>query len=80
MDDVLVNFDAERARQTLNVFAEVADNVQIIFLTCHQHMMDLVNDVLPANAAIVLPGGKLAEGSIVATRGKKLTVASNRAQ
>jgi uncharacterized protein YhaN len=76
MDDVLVNFDAERARQTLSVFAEVADNVQIIFLTCHQHMMDLVRDVLPANAAIVLPGGKLAEGSIVATRGKKPTVSS----
>ena len=77
MDDVLVNFDTERARQTLTVLAEVANNIQIIFLTCHQHMMDLFRDVLPANAAIVLPGGKLAEGAIVATRGKKQPASSN---
>ncbi|MDA1052450.1 MAG: AAA family ATPase [Planctomycetota bacterium] len=76
MDDVLVNFDAERAKQTLRVFAEVADHVQIIFLTCHQHMMELVRDVLPTTRPLVLPGGKLTEGAIVSSRGKKATSAS----
>ncbi|MEO8495140.1 MAG: AAA family ATPase [Planctomycetota bacterium] len=71
MDDVLVNFDAERARQTLSVFAEVADHVQIIFLTCHQHMMELVGDVLPAARAIILPGGKLSDGLVVAARSQR---------
>jgi hypothetical protein len=71
MDDVLVNFDAERARQTLRVFAEVADHVQIIFLTCHQHTMDLVSEVLPKSKPIVLPGGSAAAGTIVAARASK---------
>lgn len=76
MDDVLVNFDAERARQTLRVFAEVADDVQIIFLTCHQHMMELVGEVIPASKSIVLPGGNLAEGTVVASRTPKRAAAA----
>jgi uncharacterized protein YhaN len=57
MDDVLVNFDAERAKHTLRVFAEFADEVQIIFLTCHQHMMDLVREVIIGCQPIVLQSG-----------------------
>ena len=68
MDDVLVNFDAQRAKQTLRVLAEVADRTQIIFMTCHQHVMELARDVLPASKPLVLPGGHVAEGSIVAMR------------
>ncbi|MBC8355796.1 MAG: AAA family ATPase [Planctomycetes bacterium] len=71
MDDVLVNFDIERAKQTLQVLAEFSEQVQIIFLTCHQHMIELVSDVMPKSKPVILPGGKLADGLVVASRGKK---------
>ena len=65
MDDVLVNFDAERAKQTLKVFAETASKVQIIFLTCHEHMVRLAQEVLPTSNPVILPGGELPPGSVV---------------
>lgn len=45
MDDVLVNFDRQRARETLAVLNELSDRVQILFLTCHDHMLDLGREV-----------------------------------
>lgn len=74
MDDVLVNFDAERAKQTLKVLAEVASGVQIIFLTCHEHMVRLAQEALPSCEPIVLPGGGLATGSVSTSRVAKATV------
>ncbi|MGD9126185.1 MAG: AAA family ATPase [Planctomycetia bacterium] len=47
MDDVLVNFDAVRAAGTIDALAEVARSTQIIFLTCHQHTVDLIATRLP---------------------------------
>ncbi|MBW1660172.1 MAG: AAA family ATPase [Deltaproteobacteria bacterium] len=35
MDDVLVNFDDDRAHSTLKVLLEISNEVQVIFLTCH---------------------------------------------
>lgn len=71
MDDVLVNFDPERAKQTMQVLAEIANDIQIIFLTCHQHMVELVSDILPASKPIILPGGKLTDGQVTSSRGKR---------
>ena len=71
MDDVLVNFDAERARQTLRAFSDVSDKVQIIFLTCHQHTVELAREVFSTSQPIVLSGGNLAEGSVIASRTAK---------
>ncbi|MCA9141718.1 MAG: AAA family ATPase [Planctomycetales bacterium] len=71
MDDVLVNFDAERAKQTLEVLSGFSQQVQIIFLTCHHHMIDLVSGVEPHCQPIILPGGALTEGKVVASRTKK---------
>ncbi|MDA1179242.1 MAG: AAA family ATPase, partial [Planctomycetota bacterium] len=36
MDDVLVNFDDQRATETLRVIAEMGKQHQILFLTCHE--------------------------------------------
>lgn len=47
MDDILVNFDHKRSRNTLSVLAEVSKKVQILFLTCHRHMADLAGEVIP---------------------------------
>jgi uncharacterized protein YhaN len=36
MDDVLVNFDDERSDAALDLLIELAQDIQVIFLTCHQ--------------------------------------------
>lgn len=48
MDDVLVNFDDQRALQTLRVLREVAGQVQILLLTCHDHLLALARQLDPA--------------------------------
>ncbi|MCO6456824.1 MAG: AAA family ATPase [Pirellulaceae bacterium] len=48
MDDVLVNFDDERALQTLRVLREVSQQVQILLLTCHDHLLALARQLDPA--------------------------------
>lgn len=47
MDDVLVNFDAERAQATLEALRDVSQQVQVLFFTCHRHVVDLVSTVFP---------------------------------
>ena len=47
MDDVLVNFDDRRARQTMRVLAEFGEDHQILFLTCHESTRDMAEKVLP---------------------------------
>jgi uncharacterized protein YhaN len=37
MDDVMVNFDEERAQNTVKSLLELANNKQIILLTCHEN-------------------------------------------
>ncbi len=54
MDDVLVNFDDDRAVQTLKVLQEIAANVQILFLTCHQHVVQLVQKIRPDGTSMTL--------------------------
>jgi len=47
MDDVLVNFDARRARATIEVLQRVSRDVQILFMTCHEATARMMIDVLP---------------------------------
>lgn len=54
MDDVLVNFDDDRAVQTLKVLQEIAANVQILFLTCHQHVVQLLQRIRPDGTSMTL--------------------------
>lgn len=55
MDDVLVNFDDKRVRNTLATLAEIGADVQILFFTCHPHMVALARDVIPGLSPIELP-------------------------
>ncbi len=54
MDDVLVNFDLERARATLETLRAFSRDVQVLFFTCHRHVVDLIKDVAADVAVIEL--------------------------
>lgn len=41
LDDILINFDNERALAGLNVLCQLAQKTQVILFTHHQHMIDL---------------------------------------
>lgn len=55
MDDVLVNFDIDRARATLETLREFSSEVQVLFFTCHRYFVDVIRDVIPEMAEINLP-------------------------
>jgi uncharacterized protein YhaN len=54
MDDVLVNFDPERAVSVAGVISEVADRHQVLLLTCHPGTRDLMAEASPDSATIEL--------------------------
>ncbi len=46
LDDILINFDDERAQATFKVLGELAASTQIFFLTHHQHYIQLAQQSL----------------------------------
>ncbi|MEO5334277.1 MAG: hypothetical protein H7839_19865, partial [Magnetococcus sp. YQC-5] len=46
IDDLLVQFDDERASATLKVLAELAQQTQVLFFTHHGHLCELANQCL----------------------------------
>ncbi len=54
IDDVLVNFDEARSRQTLAVLAEISYSAQVLFFTCHPHMVKLACEIVPGLRPIEL--------------------------
>ncbi|BBU28334.1 hypothetical protein BTHE68_20680 [Burkholderia sp. THE68] len=44
-DDLFINFDDGRARAGLRVLAQIAKRTQVIFLSHHDHLIDIVRDV-----------------------------------
>ena len=44
VDDILIEFDNDRARATLEVLTDLAKRTQIIFFTHHQHLVDLAGE------------------------------------
>ena len=74
MDDVLVNFDEDRAKQTLAVLSDFSREHQIIFLTCHRHMVDLARQVDGNLQPIELREGALSLGESVGDAGKSETL------
>lgn len=69
MDDVLVNFDEDRAKQTLAVLRDFSREHQIIFLTCHRHMVDLARQVDGSLQPIELREGTLSQGESIGDTG-----------
>lgn len=47
LDDVLVNFDPGRAAAVAEALADTAERHQVLFLTCHPHLEELVRGVAP---------------------------------
>jgi uncharacterized protein YhaN len=47
VDDILVNFDDERAAAALEILGELSNRTQIIFFTHHRHLVDLAAKRLP---------------------------------
>jgi uncharacterized protein YhaN len=41
IDDSFVNFDKERTFQVIQLLKEMSQSVQILFFTCHEHLLDL---------------------------------------
>lgn len=54
MDDVLVNFDAERLRNALKVIREVSKQQQLILFTCHAHIVTALEEIIPEHQMIHL--------------------------
>lgn len=48
LDDLFVNFDDERAAAGLDVLAEVAARMQVLFFTHHAHLVELARRTVPA--------------------------------
>lgn len=66
MDDILVNFDAARARQTAQAIAQLVQGTaetpahQVLFFTCHPAMADILSDVVPASNRFLMQQGRIA--------------------
>ena len=58
MDDVLVNFDADRSRATLEALRDVSREVQVVFFTCHSFFVDLIREVFPEVVPVLLQNAK----------------------
>ncbi|MDG2384789.1 MAG: AAA family ATPase [Pirellulaceae bacterium] len=53
VDDVLLNFDDERAAASLQVLAELSQRTQVVFFTHHQHLVDLSKQTVPAEQLFI---------------------------
>jgi uncharacterized protein YhaN len=45
-DDILVQFDDQRAKAAFEIFQELAQKTQVIFLTHHEHLVQVATDAL----------------------------------
>ena len=61
LDDVLVNFDDDRAAAALRVLVDLSQTTQVLVFTHHQRVLDLARAVLPAESFAVAALGKPAE-------------------
>ena len=63
MDDILVNFDPERARAAAGAVLALAEDHQILFFTCHPHTADMFKELaMEAGCpvgAFAVDGGRL---------------------
>ena len=60
MDEVLVNFDPDRARQTAELILEVAQDNQIFMFTCHPETTELFRELHPGVPVVAVEGGRIA--------------------
>src|SRR5437773_7116916 len=46
-DDIFVNFDPSRSRNTFNALRELCATHQVLLFTCHPHLIEQVEEVVP---------------------------------
>ena len=46
VDDLLINFDDDRAAAALKALAQLSERTQVLFFTHHQHLVDLATNTL----------------------------------
>jgi len=46
-DDIFVNFDPSRSRNTFNALRELCATHQVLLFTCHPHLVEQVEEVVP---------------------------------
>jgi uncharacterized protein YhaN len=49
LDDILMSFDDDRARDTLRVLADLCSKTQVLFFTHHAHLAELAKQAVPAH-------------------------------
>jgi uncharacterized protein YhaN len=49
VDDILIQFDDERAVASLNALAKLSKKTQVIFFTHHEHLVELAREHVDAN-------------------------------
>jgi uncharacterized protein YhaN len=59
MDEVLVNFDPQRARRTAELILDVARENQVFVFTCHPDTVALFREVDPTVPGVDVRGGQL---------------------
>ena len=52
-DDLFINFDDRRTAAGLKVLGDLARNMQVVFLTHHDHLVPLTKEVLGADLNVV---------------------------
>jgi len=53
LDDLLINFDDQRAREALKVLGQFTSKTQILFFTHHSRLLELAQEVLPAEDLVI---------------------------
>jgi uncharacterized protein YhaN len=64
MDEVLVNFDTRRAKNTVRAFAQLTEDTdcphQLLYFTCHPHMVEMLHTAIPQATIFKVVGGYIA--------------------
>lgn len=63
MDDILVNFDARRARNTASVLASFAAGRQVLFFTCHESTATMLEKAARGSVRYTLDKGVFVTGA-----------------
>lgn len=48
-DDIFVNFDPERTRQSIHAVRDLAASHQVLLFTCHPHLVRIVQEIVPSS-------------------------------
>ncbi len=73
MDDILVNFDPERARSAAGAIKNLSETHQVMVFTCHPETVDLLLEIDPALPVYGLSGGRILEPDQPKARKKSKT-------